>query len=192
MNLFLRRLKSLSVIGLLAIAACGPIIVPMGRQLTPDEQQLVDESWQRALTADDDLGRQGWLDLMVGTLAFEHGVDRFQFKSEKQVDDRLVVMEVRFDRAKPDEDAFEVTVFDGERKILRKERYNRADVEESIAVMYDTNSSLDAQSENWKRLVQDREARRDRIQGIFPRPEAVNPFDPVERPADAEQPANRN
>lgn len=184
-------LNSIATIGLLGVAACGPIIVPMGSHLTPDQQQVVDQSWQRALAADDELGRQGWLDLMVGSFAFQYGVDRFHFTSEKEVDNRLAVMEVRFNRAQPDDDAFEITVFDGERKILRKERYNRADVEESIAAMYDTNASADAQSENWKRLTQDREARRHRIERIFPRPDGADPLYPGDRPADALSPVNR-
>src|SRR4051794_19573255 len=87
--------------------ACGPLQIPMGQRLDKTDQAAVDAGWQRAIEQNNELGRQGWLDMMVGTYAFERGVDRFHFKSEKEIEDRLVVMEVWFDRAQPDEDAFE-------------------------------------------------------------------------------------
>lgn len=192
MNRLSLSLKSIAAIGLLVVAACGPIIVPMGHRLTPDQQQVVDQSWQRALAADEELGRQGWLDLMVSSFAFEYGVDRFHFTSEKQVDDRLVTMEIWFDREKPDADAFEVTVFDAERKILRKERYNRAEVEESITAMYPQGQPADGiVTDEWKKEEARRVARRARVQKIFPEPKRSDWLDVGDPPADALAPANR-
>lgn len=193
MKRFSHLINAISTIGLLTVVACGPIIVPMGHQLTSDQQKVVDESWQRAIVADEELGRQGWLDLMVRSFAFEYGVDRFHFTSEKQVDDRLVTMEVWFDRERPDDDAFEVTMFDAERKILRKERYSRADVEESIAAMYPQVRIQPADgivTDEWKKEEERRVARRARVQRIFPEPKRPDWMDVSEPPADALAPIN--
>lgn len=183
-----RQAVAFGATSLLIIASCGPLQVPMGRQLDQNQQAAVDAGWQRALEFDDELGRQGWLDMMVGTLAFEHGVDRFHFKSEKEVGARLVVMEVWFDRSKPDDDAFEITVFDDERKIVRKERYTRSDVEESIAVMYQQPETVTPPvgvgQDEWRRLREKQEERRARIKLLFP------DANDDARPADAAAPSN--
>ena len=99
---------------LLAAGACGPLSAPLPRRLPPERQQDVDEAWDRALTPVTKYDRATWLDVLIVRQPYEFGVDKFQFKSEKRFAGGVVEMEARFDRAKPDEDLFQVTVKDAE------------------------------------------------------------------------------
>jgi len=57
------------------------------------------------------------------------GIDRLVLRSEKKLARGRVEMEISYERLKPDEDRFEVRVFDENGQLVRHERYNRADVE---------------------------------------------------------------
>lgn len=107
---------------------CGPLSRPIPERLHPDDQKVVDASWDHALAPVNKHDRQTWLDVFVLAYAHEHGIDRLSFRSEKDYAEGKVVMEVFFDRAKPDEDRFVVTVLDLAGKTVRTERYNRDDV----------------------------------------------------------------
>lgn len=186
-----RTVLAFATLGLLIIAACsGPMLFPMVDRLDELQQLEVERNWKNLVDAGADLDRQGWLDVMVSTFAFQRGVDRLEFHSEKEIDDRLVVMEVRYDRAQPQKDAFDITIFDEERKILRKESYSREDVEEVILAMYRAVGTpkspppgvetVDDWSQYWKRA----DARRERVRKLFPISEGNEP------PADALLPQN--
>lgn len=109
-------------------AGCGPLSRPIPERLHPDDQKDVDASWDRALAPVNKHDRQTWLDVFVLAYAHEHGIDRLTFRSEKEYAEGKVVMEVFFDRAKPDDDRFVVTVLDPAGKAVRTERYSRDDV----------------------------------------------------------------
>jgi hypothetical protein len=102
---------------------------PMPPRLEADEQKKIDEAWDNALTPVDKLDRQATLDTLIVSQAFQAGVDRLDFRSEKKFSGGLVVMEIHFDRTKPNDDRFEVTIRDLADKELRHLVYNRAEVE---------------------------------------------------------------
>jgi hypothetical protein len=63
-------------------------------------------------------------------------VDTFYLRAEKRFAGGKVVMEVGFDRAKSDEDRFEVRVYDTAGRLVRQERYSRAEVEETYQALF--------------------------------------------------------
>jgi hypothetical protein len=110
-----RQSLVVGLIALLLAAACGPLIVPMVDRLNERWQLEFEQGWKNMIAAGPDLDRQGRLDAMVATFAFQRGIDRLEFRSEKEIDDQPVVMEIRYDRSCPEHDAFDITVFDAER-----------------------------------------------------------------------------
>jgi hypothetical protein len=115
---------------------CGPMKSPLPQRFEPETQKVIDESWNRAFTPQDKLGRQELLDVMVGVQAYQLGVDTFTLRAEKKFDGGKVVMEVAFDRAKPDGDRFEVGVYDAAGKLVRTERYARKEIEETYNALF--------------------------------------------------------
>src|SRR5688500_478557 len=107
----MKRLLFLFV-AVVVVAGCGPLDRPMPTRLNPGDQKQVDAAWDAALTPVGKYDRQRWLDALVGTQAYQAGVDVLTFRSEKAFASGKVVMEVFFDRAKPGEDRFVVTVLD--------------------------------------------------------------------------------
>jgi hypothetical protein len=73
----------------------------------------------------------------VGTQAYQAGVDTVTFRSEKAFAGGRVVMEVFYDRAKPEGDRFVVTVLDKAGTMARRETYARADVEQTAKDLFD-------------------------------------------------------
>lgn len=142
MSRFLRSMYALAlccvVVPVFGIIGCGPLpyAQPMGNRLNEESQAEVNAGWERALSPVDRLDRQQWLDVMVLTQAFQAGVDRFEFRSEKDIKDGLVVMEVTFDRASPTADQFRIKVYDDQRKLVRQEAYVREEVDQAIIDLY--------------------------------------------------------
>ena len=129
----MRRLLILFL--LLLTVGCGPLQKPMAHRPNDAQQQEIDDAWDRALSPVDKLDRQEWLDLFVGAQAYQLGVDKLMFRSEKAFANGRVVMEVHYDRAAPKEDVFLVQVLDDQKNIVRTERYSRQDVEETYKLL---------------------------------------------------------
>ena len=125
---------------LFCLAGCGPMIAPMPVRLDVDSQKQIDGEWEKSLTPVDRLDRQLWLDVFVGTGVYQYGVDKLYFRSEKSYSGGLVVMEIHFDRALPNDDRFEVKVIDPNGKIVRTERYGRDAVEKTYRDLIDAES----------------------------------------------------
>ena len=122
-------------VGLVACCAavgCGPMTRPIPERLNDDDQKQLDAAWDAALAPTNKHDRQTWLDVMVGAYAYQVGVDQFEFRSVKKWSGGTVVMEAKFDRAKPAEDRFTITVNDTNGKTLRTEAYTREDVERTV------------------------------------------------------------
>ena len=102
---------------------------PMPPRLEADSQKEIDEGWEKALAPIDHLDRQTMLDALIVSQAFQAGVDRLSFRSEKNYSGGLVVMEIHFDRAKPADDRFDVIVQDPNGKELRRLTYGRPEIE---------------------------------------------------------------
>ena len=112
----------------LALAGCHPRS-PLPDRHGAETQQKLDHLWNRAFTPAEKLNRQDLLDVLVGTDAVREGVDVFALRAEKRLADGKVVLLFAFDRAKPDDDRFEVTVFDAAGRQVRPERYTRDELE---------------------------------------------------------------
>jgi hypothetical protein len=119
-----------------AVVGCGPMTSPMPARFDAEAQKKIDDGWDRAFERSGKLDRQELLDVMVGLQAYQLGVDTFHLKATKKFAGGTVVMEVTFDRAKPDDDRFEVSVYDAAGKLVRKERYNRKEVEETYNALF--------------------------------------------------------
>ena len=117
---------------LMGVSGCGPLVMPMVMRLDQKSQQKVDIIWTRSLQPIDRLDRQGLLDVLVVAQLHHLGVDRLQYRSEKDIGPNHVVMEVFFDRAKPEVDRFVVKVHDRNWKLLRREQFSRAEIEQTM------------------------------------------------------------
>jgi hypothetical protein len=121
---------------LLCFSGCGPLTAPMAPRLDDEAQRQIDAAWEKALSPVDRLDHHLLLDVFVGTGAYQRGVDKLSFRSEKRYAGGLVVMEVHYDRAAPADDRFEVKVVDPAGKLLREERYGRDEVEQTYRDLY--------------------------------------------------------
>ena len=146
----------------LTFMGCGPMQSPMPHRLEPDAQKDVDASWNRAFTPIDRFDHQDLLDIMVGVQAYQLGVDSLSLRSEKTIATGKVIMEVFFDRAKPEADRFVVTVLDPAGRPIRTERYLRSEVEETYRALSakaaDGNEPPEA-AVRWNRIAE-----------VFPKP----------------------
>ncbi len=82
-------------------------------------------------------------------------------------------MEIQFDRTAPGEDRFEVTVTNPEGKALRKERYNRDEVEKTYRELFDKPTPLAKDEQEPPDMAERRakfEARWAKINEVFPKP----------------------
>jgi hypothetical protein len=113
------------------IAGCGPLQRPMVARLGEEGQKKIDESWEKALAPVNQLDHQTLLDVFITTGAYQLGVDKVYFCSEKRFSKGLVIMEIHYDRAAPAVDRFEVKVLDNAGKIVRQERYTRDEVQKT-------------------------------------------------------------
>ncbi|MBX9622864.1 MAG: hypothetical protein K2X82_03530 [Gemmataceae bacterium] len=150
----------------LGLAGCGPMRAPLPDRLDDETQKKVDESWDRAFTPPGRFDHQGLLDLMVVARPYQIGVDELSFRSAKRFAGGTAVMEVRYDRAKPGDDLFAVTVTDPAGKVIRAERYTRAEVR---ATVEEFNQTVREPAEpDEPPGVAARRARLKRIQDVFP------------------------
>jgi hypothetical protein len=114
-----------------ALSGCGPLLSPMLPRLTAEDQQKIDQVWDNLLTPPQRVDRQTLLDVNVVYWLYSLGVDRLHMSSEKYFNGGIVVMQIDCDRANPDSDEFAITVLDQRGRTIRRERYSRADVDES-------------------------------------------------------------
>lgn len=115
--------------GGLALSGCGPMRAPLPERLDDEQQKAVNESWDKALAPVGRFDNQALLDVLMTSCAYQHGVDKLTFRSEKIFAGGLVVMEVQFDRLEPERDLFSVTVQDRQGNVLRRENYKREQIE---------------------------------------------------------------
>jgi len=124
----------------ISTAGCGPMFAPMSVHLDEEEQRQVDGVWENVMTPVDRVGREALLDTLMTYWLFQMGVDRLRLVSEKYLSHGKVVMEVDCARATPESDQFTVTVLDERGRTVRRERYTRRDVEESVQALWSVDS----------------------------------------------------
>lgn len=150
----------------LAVAGCGPMHAPLPERLDDEAQKQVDEGWARAFTPPGRFDHQALLDLMVVAQPYQLGVDALTFRSEKRFAGGTAVMEVRYDRAKPADDLFRVTVTDPAGNVIRAERYTRDEVRGTVAAFNDQARNRDANGPDPQQAAL--QARLKRIEEVFP------------------------
>jgi hypothetical protein len=167
------------------VVGCGPMTSPMPARFDPESQKQIDAGWDRAFATTDKLNRQELLDVMVGTQAYQLGVDTFYLRATKTFAGGFVVMEIEFDRLKPEADRFEVTVYDVDGKQLRRERYGRKEVEETYdALFVNPPPPRDPAAPDNPGMADRRarhEARWNKIRDLFPDPKDAPPAAPAPR-----------
>ena len=105
--------------------------MPMPVRLDADGQKNLDQSWDKALTPVERFDHPALLDVFLLTQAYQVGVDKLSFRSEKKVAVGTVVMEIEYDRLKPDEDRFEVKIYDPAGRCSGKRGTDRKEVEDA-------------------------------------------------------------
>jgi hypothetical protein len=124
-----------------SVTGCGsPLQMPMPLRPNAEQQKKIDGTWQKALDPVNRFDHQGLLDLLTVSKAYEVGVDKLTFRSEKRVAGGTIVMEIHYDRLAPADDRFECKLMDGAGRMVRNERYNRDNVEKTsreLLVEYD-------------------------------------------------------
>jgi hypothetical protein len=174
--------RSFVLLSLCALTAffqgCGPMRgpSPLPERLDDEGQKSIDEAWDRAFTPVNHLDRQGLLDGLVITQAYQVGVDKLAFRSEKKLTAGTVVMEIAFDRSNPAGDRFEVTVYDRNDTKVRQERYTRQEIDVTCKQLADPHrqelerkkAAGEAAPQEVKELERI-EARNAAIEAIFPR-----------------------
>lgn len=156
----------------LAVTGCGPMAAPLPERLNDETQKKVDEGWGRAFTPPARLDHQGLLDLMVLAQPYQLGVDELAFRSVKRFAGGTAVMEARYDRAKPADDLFRVSVTGPAGNVIRDERYTRAEVEGTVAAFRANPPAV---------TPAEREAREKRVLEVFPPDLLGNPAEPAKK-----------
>ncbi|HVS40052.1 MAG TPA: hypothetical protein VMS17_31120 [Gemmataceae bacterium] len=161
----------------LALCGCGPMQMPMPVRLDDENQKQIDEAWNKALTPIDHFDHQAMLDAFLISHAYQVGVDKLSFHSEKMTATGLVVMEIHFDRSLPAEDRFEVRIYDAALKLLRLEAYSRQEIEREYRELFVDCTTLEqaerdgsATPEQSKRLAA-LKARMEAVEAVFPKDE---------------------
>lgn len=151
----------------ITVAGCGPLSVPMATRPNAERQEKIDRAWDRALSPVSKLTRQEWLDLFVGAQAYQYGVDKLHLRSEKAFSDGRVVMEVSYDRARPQADRFEVRVYNDKGKLLREEKFTRQDVKSTVSDLFPPKTRPADEKERVE-FEKQHKARWEKIQSYFP------------------------
>jgi hypothetical protein len=125
----------IAIVLLTGLTGCGPLFVPMLPKLDPEDQRKVDAMWDNVLTPVQRVNRETLLDANVAYWMYAIGVDRMHMTSEKHFSGGTAVMEIDCNRANPDTDQFTITVQDERGRTVRRERYSRAEVEESARML---------------------------------------------------------
>ena len=156
------------------LGGCGPLSRPMVPRPDAEGQKKIDESWERALAPVGRLDHQALLDVFVTSQAYELGVDRLTFRSEKRFSGGKVVMEVVYDREEPAKDRFSVTVHGPTGELLREERYGREEVEQTCRELAEQLPPPKVSEQEPPERARRRaalEARMKRVDAIFPKPD---------------------
>lgn len=169
-------LRFIALAGLLATAiGCqGPLTRPMVYRLDEQEQAAVDESWNNILAKPANVDHTLLLDVLLASGLYEFGIDRLEFRSEKDLPSGLVVMEVSFDRSLPANDHFAVTFISADGQSRWTERYTREEVDERTAYYTGSHECTPEETqaepalcEQWQREAVERQQRVERIEELL-------------------------
>ena len=165
---------------------CGPMQRPLPPRLDDEAQKSVNDGWEKALAPVGRLDNQAILDLLIVTQAYQTGIDKLEFRSEKRFSGGTVVMTILYDRSTPKDDRFEVKVVDAAGKVLREERYGREQIEKTDHELVREYNYLKSNKEkgqispNELKKLAAIEARLAVIEAMFPKPKEEEPKDAKE------------
>ncbi len=126
--------------GVMLPSCTGPLIQPMVVRLDNEKQARVDAVWDTLVKSKEGDTRRVMLDVIAVGQLIQVGVDRANYRAEKQVAGGVVVMEVFYDRAQPTVDRFVVELYDGDWQLKRRESYTRDEVENAVQWMHRYNA----------------------------------------------------
>jgi DNA repair protein RadC len=159
---------------LVLLAGCGPMQTPLPPRPSDEDQRSINQAWESVLAPMDRYGNQAWLDILMVTQAYQAGVDKLEFRSEKTFSGGSVVMEAHYDRLAAERDRFAVTVLDPQGKVLRQETYGREQVDRTYRELFKEYEELrrkqaagEASAAELSRL-EELEARHSVVQRAFP------------------------
>ena len=159
----------------ISLIGCGPMdSSPMPPRFEADAQKKIDDTWENAVNPPEKLDRQALLDAVIWTHAYQAGVDRLLFRSEKDFSGGIVVMEIHFDRSKPNDDRFEIKILDKEQKLVRELTYNRAEIEKAHKELHNPKNS-NVRGPNDPPLAPDEVKKREEVQKRIAAVEALFP-----------------
>lgn len=151
----------------------GPLLVPMVKRLDAPQQARIDKGWNELAAPRNATPRQELLDAIVVFQLFQSGVDSMSFRSEKRTATGLVVMDIHFERDRPENDRFVLTIRDDESGEVRREAYQREEIEQTIRELFP--HELSDRMENGPPLTPREEAelkqlekRWERLKELFP------------------------
>jgi hypothetical protein len=128
----------LLILAPLVLSACGPLSGPITVPLCPDQQKIIDQSWNNMLTPADRLDRELLFDVVAAGSFYQLGVDRLHMRSEKSYSHGQVIMEIDCDRASPQTDQFTITILDDRAQTIRRERYSRQEIEDRMKDLFES------------------------------------------------------
>jgi len=140
----------------------------MPPRLSPESQKQIDDGWDGALTPANKLGHQELLDVLVGVQLYQFGVDALAFRAEKRFAGGTVVMEVSYDRTRPNDDRFAVTVRDPSGKVVRTDHYNRNEIDATYHDLFGVRPSVADRAAEVPVRRADHVARWEKIRSLFP------------------------
>lgn len=168
----------------LAAGCNGLGVKPMPDRLGEEQQLVQDYGWAHLLLLGDEVDRQALMDAVLMKQLWHRGVDSLRMVSERQVDDVLIVMESRFDRASPDGDEFVITFYDAAGMPFRAERYSGDELDAAMALYMSgfshppdgSDGDLSPGELDQQELARlELESRLARMEEIFPEPEFAVP-----------------
>ena len=121
-------LRSMLLLVGIMLAGCGPIMFPAGYRLPDEEQWEVDNAWEQAMNPPELLGREDLLTFLISHGSHVLGVDRFSFRSEKDLPRGKAIMTVEFDVATPGDGEFSFEYRNLAGQVLRRETYSGEEV----------------------------------------------------------------
>jgi hypothetical protein len=114
---------------------CSIMTSPMVRRLDPWQQEMVDKAWVNVLDHGKQVDRELLLDVIVHYQLISIGMDTVDYRAVKTVGDRRIVLESKYDRYRPREDKFTISVLNERGKLLRRESYERSDIERAESAL---------------------------------------------------------
>jgi hypothetical protein len=131
------KMRSKIIVGiiicmLIFITNCAPLPMPMVQRLSIEDQEKIDQIWDNLLNPIDQADRKLLLDVLITNYLFQSGVDKLELRATKSFKSGTIVMQIFFDRNDSPYDRFIIEIFDRNWNLVRRESYNRSEVEKAI------------------------------------------------------------